>query len=142
MAESQKSYTLGLEAKLFFGAAGATAATEMKNVKDVTLNMETGEADVTTRAAAGWRLTAATLKEASVEFEMVWDPNDAGFAAIKTADFSAEPLALFVSDGNEKGLDADFVVTSFSRSEPLEEALTVSVTCKPTLVKRAPTWKG
>ena len=71
MAESQKSYTLGLEAKLFFGAAGATAATEMKNVKDVTLNMETGEADVTTRAAEGWRLTAATLKEASVEFEMV-----------------------------------------------------------------------
>ena len=73
---------------------------------------------------------------------MVWDPNDAGFAAIKTAYFSAEPLALFVSDGNENGLDADFVVTSFSRSEPLEEALTVSVTCKPTLVSRAPTWKG
>ena len=142
MAESQKSYTLGLEAKLFFGAAGSTATTEMKNVKDVTLNMETGEADVTTRAAEGWRLTAATLKEASVEFEMVWDPNDGGFSAIKEAYFKAEPLALFVSDGNEKGLDADFVVTSFSRSEPLEEALTVSVTCKPTLVNRAPTWKG
>ena len=92
--------------------------------------------------AEGWRLTAATLKEASVEFEMVWDPNDGGFSAIKEAYFSAEPLALFVSDGNEKGLDADFVVTSFSRSEPLEEALTVSVTCKPTLVNRAPTWKG
>ena len=28
-----------------------------------------------------------------------------------------------------------------ARSEPLEEALTVSVTCKPTLVTRAPTWK-
>ena len=142
MAGEAKSYTLGLEAKLFFGAAGSTATTEMKNVKDVTLNMETGEADVTTRAAEGWRLTAATLKEASVEFEMVWDPSDGGFAAIKEAYFKAEPLALFVSDGNENGLDADFVVTSFSRSEPLEEALTVSVTCKPTLVNRAPTWKG
>lgn len=142
MAGEAKSYTLGLEAKLFYGAAGATAATEMTNVKDVTLNMETGEADVTTRAAEGWRLTAATLKEASVEFEMVWDPSDGGFAAIKQAYFNAEPLALFVSDGNNNGLDADFVVTSFSRSEPLEEALTVSVTCKPTLVNRAPTWKG
>ncbi len=141
MADATKSYTLGLEAKLFHGAAGTTAATEMTNVKDVTLSMETGEADVTTRAAEGWRLTAATLKEASVEFEMVWDPNDSGFSAIKTAYFNAEPLALFVSDGNGKGLDADFVVTSFSRSEPLEEALTVSVTCKPTLVNRAPTWK-
>ena len=142
MAGETKSYTLGLEAKLFYGAAGSTASTEMTNVKDVTLSMETGEADVTTRAAEGWRLTAATLKEASVEFEMVWDPSDGGFGAIKEAYFKAEPLALFVSDGNNNGLDADFVVTSFSRSEPLEEALTVSVTCKPTLVNRAPTWKG
>ena len=142
MAESQKSYTLGLEAKLFFGAAGATAATEMKNVKDVTLNMETGEADVTTRAAEGWRLTAATLKDASLEFEMVWDTADAGFKAIKNAYFNNTAIALFASDGDGNGLDADFVVTSFSRSEPLEEALTVSVTCTPTLVNRAPTWKG
>jgi hypothetical protein len=127
--------TLGLEAKLFYGAAGATASTEMTNVKYVTLSME---ADVTTRAAEGWRLTAATLKEASVEFEMVWDTSDGGFAAIKEAYFKAEPLALFVSAGNNNGIDADFVVTSFSRSEPIEEALTVSVTCKPTLVYRAP----
>ena len=108
------AYKLGLDAKIFHGAAGSKAATEMSNVTDVTLNLETGEADITTRAAEGWRITAATLKEASVEFEMVWDPNDAGFAAIKTDYFSAEPLALFVSDGNENGLDADFVVTSAS----------------------------
>ena len=136
------AYKLGLDAKIFHGAAGAKATSEMTNVTDVTLNLETGEADITTSAAEGWRITAATLKEASVEFEMIWDTADSGFAAIKEAYFSAQPLALFVSDGNENGLDADFVVTSFSRSEPLEEALTVSVTCKPTLVNRAPTWKG
>lgn len=135
------AYKLGLEAKLFHGAAGTTAASEMTNVKDVTLTLETGEADITTRAAEGWRATAATLKDASVEFEMVWDTEDAGFTAIKNSYFNAAPLALFVSDGEGSGLDADFVVTSFSRSEPLEEALTVSVTCKPTLVNRAPVWK-
>ena len=111
-----KRYTLGLEAKLFFGAAGSTATTEMKNVKDV------------------------TLKEASVEFEMIWDTADSGFNAIRKAYFGSSALSLFVSDGEGNGLDADFVVTSFSRSEPLEEALKVSVTCKPTLVSRAPTW--
>ena len=130
------------EAKIFHGAAGSKASTEMTNVTDVTLNPETGEADITTRAAEGWRITAATLKEASVEFEMIWDTADSGFNAIKEAYFSAEPLALFVSDGDGNGLDADFVVTSFSRSEPLGEALTASVTRKPTLVIRAPTWKG
>ncbi len=135
-------YKLGLDAKLFYGQAGSTASTEMKNCKDVTLNLETGEADITTRAAEGWRITAATLKDASLEFEMVWDPEEGGFAAIKNAYFSNGAVALFASDGDGNGLDADFVVTSFSRSEPLEEALTVSVTCKPTLVDRAPAWKG
>ena len=134
------AYKLGLDAKLFHGAAGSTASSEMKNCKDVTLNLETGEADITTRAAEGWRITAATLKEASVEFEMIWDTADSGFNAIQQAYFGNSALSLFVSDGEGNGLDADFVVTSFSRSEPLEEALKVSVTCKPTLVSRAPAW--
>ncbi len=135
-------YKLGLDAQLFIGDAGATASTEMKNCKDVTLNLETGEADITTRAANGWRITAATLKDASLEFEMVWDTEDAGFSKIQNAYFNNSAIALFASDGDGNGLDADFVVTSFSHSEPLEEALTVSVTCKPTLVERAPAWKS
>ncbi len=135
-------YKLGLDAQLFIGDAGATASTEMKNCKDVTHNLETGEADITTRAAEGWRITAATLKDASLEFEMVWDTEDTGFNKIQNAYFSNGAIALFASDGEGNGLDADFVVTSFSRSEPLEEALTVSVTCKPTLVDRAPAWKS
>lgn len=135
------AYKLGLDAKLFYGTAGSSASTELTNVKDVTLSLETGEADITTRAAEGWRATAATLKDASVEFTMVWDTEDAGFSAIQNAFFNASPLSLFITDGEGSGLDADFVVTSFSRSEPLEEALTVSVTCKPTIVDRAPAWK-
>ena len=45
----------------------------------MTLSLEAGEADVTTRGNDGWRAIVATLKEASVEFEMVWDTGDAGF---------------------------------------------------------------
>ncbi len=134
------SYRLGLDAKLFIGAAGAKAATELTNVKDVTLNLETGEADVTTRAANGWRAMAATLKEGSVEFEMNWDPDDAGFKQIASAFFGGGAISLFVSDGLGNGLDADFTVTQFNRSEPLEEALSVSVVCKPTYLTRAPAW--
>ena len=94
---------------------------------------------------------------------MVWDTSDEGFKALKNAYFNNSAIALFASENAPKrsggnlrrrrtrrarkraregnGLDADFVVTSFSRQEPLEEALTVSVTCKPTLVTRAPIWK-
>ena len=135
------SIKLGMEAKLYYGAAGTTAATELTNVKDVTLNLESGEADVTTRGNSGWRATVGTLKTGSVEFEMIWDSDDAGFAAIKDAYFNNTPIALAILDGaGGEGLDADFSITNFSRKEALEEAITVSVTAKPTYSTRAPAW--
>ena len=135
------SIKLGMEAKLYYGAAGATATSELTNVKDVTLNLESGEADVTTRANAGWRATVGTLKTGSVEFEMIWDSDDLGFTAIKDAYFNNEPIALAILDeAGGEGLDADFSITSFSRKEALEEAITVSVTAKPTYSTRAPAW--
>ena len=124
-------FVLGMNAKLYYGAAGATAATEMGNVKDVTLTLEAGEADITTRANQGWRATAPTLRECSVEFEMVWNPSDAGFTAIKTAFLAAGTVALKVLDqAGGQGPDGDFAITSFTRNEALEEAVTVSVTAK------------
>ena len=101
---------LGLDAKLFRGAAGSQASTEVTNVKDLTLNLESGEADVTTRATKGWKAYVATLKEASLEFSILYDPDDADFTAFQTAYFSNTPMALFISDGQDTahGLDADF----------------------------------
>ena len=64
---------LGLDAVLMRGTAGSKGTTEVKNVKDLTLNLESGEADVTTRATAGWRASVATLKEASLEFSILYD---------------------------------------------------------------------
>lgn len=37
---------LGLDAVLMRGPAGSTGSTEVKNVKDLTLNLESGDADV------------------------------------------------------------------------------------------------
>jgi len=67
------SVRLGLDAKLYrnTGTYDTPTWVEMTNVKDLTLNLESGEADVTTRANNGWRATVATLKDGSIEFEMV-----------------------------------------------------------------------
>lgn len=132
---------IGLDAKTYYGTAGSTALNELTNIKDLTLNLEHGEADITTRGSGGWRVTALTLKEGSIEFEMLWKKADAGFAAIRAAYMSRDPVALAILDGdNGEGLDADFSVTRFTRNEPLEEGLSVSVTCKPTDVLRVPDW--
>jgi hypothetical protein len=131
---------LGLDAKLFRGEAGATAKTLVEKIKDVTLTLESGEADVTTRATKGWRASAATLKDASLEFELQYDTEDEDYQAFAAAYFGNTPIALFVSDGNGVGLDADFSVLSFTINQPLEEAMSVSVSAKPTAATRAPVW--
>ena len=95
----------------------------------------------TTRATQGWKASVATLKEASLEFGILYDTEDADFTAFQEAYFSNTPIALFITDGNDHGLDADFSITGFSVEQPLEEALTVSVTAKPTASTRAPVWK-
>jgi hypothetical protein len=138
---------LGMHAKLYrnTGTYAAPVWAVMPNVKDVTLNLETGEADVTTRGNAGWNATLATLKEGSVEFELVWDTADTGFSAIQAAYFGNAPLEFAVMDGDimqagTQGLRATMSVTNFSRKEPLEEAISVSVTIKPTYAEHVPEW--
>lgn len=134
------STVLGLDAKLFRGPVGETASTEVTNVKDVSLNLSSGEADVTTRATKGWKASVATLKEATLEFGMLYDTEDEDFQELQSAYFNNTPIAMFVTDGSGQGLDADFSITGFSIDQPLEEALSVSVTAKPTASTRPPKW--
>jgi hypothetical protein len=138
---------LGMEAKLYRNTGSFAAPTwvEMTNVKDLTLNLEAAEADVTTRGNAGWRATIAALKDGSIEFEMVWDPADAGFTAIQDAYFNNTTVEFAVMDGDvtstgTQGLRATMSITKLTRSEPLEQAITVSVTAKPTYSDNAPEW--
>src|SRR5688572_25442384 len=128
---------LGMEAKLYRNSGNYASPTwsELENVKDLTLNLEAGEADVTTRGNAGWRATVATLKDGSIEFDMVWDTEDANFTALKDAFFGGMAVEFAVMDGDiqttgSQGLRASMSITGFSPSEALEEAIMVSVTCK------------
>jgi hypothetical protein len=124
-------FILGMNAKIYYGTAGTTASTELTNVRDVTITLEAGEADVTTRANSGWRATAPTLRECNLEFDMVWKTTDAGFTAVKTAFLNNDTIALLaLSEAGGEGIDGDFSITNFSRNEALEEAITVSVTAK------------
>ena len=141
------STRLGMDAKLYrnTGSFGSPTWTEVTNVKDLTLNLEKGEADVTTRANGGWRATVGTLKDASIEFQMVWDTVDAGFDAIRQAFFNNTPIEFAVMDGDitdpdSEGLRATFDIFNFTRNEALEEAIMVDVSIKPTYADNAPEW--
>ena len=145
---------LGKDAKLYRGtlaraawpAVGAPAGLdEVGNVKDLTLNLEKNESDVTVRNNDGWRGTVGVLKDASVEFQMLWDTSDPDFTAFRDAWLNDTDIVCAVLDGDSttagnQGLYADYQVLSFTRNEPLEEAMSVDVTIKPSATALAPEW--
>jgi hypothetical protein len=122
---------LGLDAKLYVNSS------EVTNCRDLTLSLEKATADVSTRGNNGWRAMVGALKDATLEFQMVWDTADANFTTIKDAFLNNTNLYVSVEDGGGaygagSGLQFTGMVENFSRNEPLEEALTVDVTIRPT----------
>jgi len=59
------TYVLGMNAGLYQGAAGSTSPSSMSevdNVRDVTLSLEAGEADITTRGNSGGRAMRSSMR--------------------------------------------------------------------------------
>lgn len=137
-------FKLGLQAKLLYGVAGASATSEAKNVKDLTLSLETGTADITTRGTSGWRAKMATLKEGSLEFQTNYDTSETFCSTLITNFLGNSAMAFFVTDGAGTGLLADWALTNCTIEQPLEEAVSLSVTAEPTDIGgasgRAPAW--
>lgn len=136
---------LGKDCKAYYSGtlldgAGNTPATVgwtlMNNVRDLSLGLEKGEADVTTRGNDGWKATLGTLKEGTINFEMMWETTDPAFTAIQNAYMNDTEVPLAIMDGliagsGAEGLASNFSITGFTRNEPLIEGVTVSVVAKP-----------
>ena len=108
----------------------------ISNVRDLKLNMDKNEADVSTRATGGWKATLDGLKDASVEWEMIWDSTDTAQQAIMNAFLNNTTLIFQIMDGpyatvGSQGLTGTFTITKFEREEPLTEGMKVSVQIKP-----------
>ncbi len=142
---------LGLEAVLYrnTGTYNVPVLVKVDNVKDLTLNLEKGEADVTTRGNNGWKAMVGVLKDATIDFGMVWNTSDANFAAIRdsfmASDVTGATIEFFVmsadvDEADAEGLRASFMVSKFTKNEALEEAQSVDVTIRPTFSTHAPEW--
>ena len=136
---------------------------EIETITEVTLNMTCSTADVTTRASGGWRQNISTLKDASVDFSILWQPDQEVFYNLLTAFVNQCATAFLVLDGSlttitnassvitgasdacgntgdVTGLYADFCISSFTRNEALEDAVMADVTIQPTVGLVTPEW--
>ena len=139
--------TIGLNAKAYrnTGTYASPTWVELDAVRDVTLNLEKSMGDVSSRASS-WMRSLPALKNASIEFELLYDGADTGVQAIRDAFLNDTLIDMAFMDGDmdtagSQGLRAECHVENFSRSEPLEEPILVSVTLRPAAdTTNVPTW--
>ena len=131
------SNRIGLDAKLYrnTGTWAVPTWVEITSAREVTLNLEKAMAEVMSRASQ-WKRVLPALKDASVEFELLYDGADDSFTAVKDAWLAGTHIDLAIMDGDitvagTQGFRAEMHIASFSRAEPLEEPLTASVTVRP-----------
>lgn len=130
---------LGIDGKIYrnTGTYAAPTWNEVPNVQDPGLGLESGEANVTTRAGGGFELTWETLKKASYEFKMVYDTDDQDWTALRDAWLNKTPVELLILDGpvgtaGSQGLRSPMAVLKFSRTEDNEGVMMTEVSTKPT----------
>ena len=138
---------VGLSCKLYYntGSYASPVWAEIDLARDVTLNLEASEADASSRAST-WREFLQALKDASIEFDMLYDAADTAWTAIMDAFLNGTAIEILALDGDSattgtEGLRATCQVFNCSRNEPLEETVTNSVVIKPTPnADAAPAW--
>jgi hypothetical protein len=137
---------IGLEAKLYRNIATWATPTwvEIENVKDLSLGIEKSEAEASNRVSE-WQTVRGALKSGTVEFNMIYDPSDADWTAIKDAFLNNTAIDCAVMDGDitvadNEGLRAEFEVLKWSHTQNLEEVLMTEVSLKPRRTDNAPEW--
>lgn len=105
---------------------------EVTNVRDLTRNREKALADASTRASS-YRQQVPTLKDLSLDFQMVYDPDDTHLIAFEDAYEADELIELLILDGpistvGSKGIRFMGEVSNFTTNEALEDVGLVDVT--------------
>jgi len=133
-------YRMGLDGKFYYGTAGTTAASEANNVDGVNLNLSSDEAEAKRRGKK-WVATKVTYLRGELSWNMYDIEADPFLAAIKNAYIGKGKVALYPTDGaSGEGLDGDYTITGFNRTEDNEGYIMYAVTAKPIDEQRDPIW--
>jgi hypothetical protein len=131
-------FILGKDCKAYrnTGNYGTPVWAEMTQVRDVKVSLTAKEWEGGTRGSGGWEQTAKTRKAGSVDFNMVYKPNDAGYEAIRDSFINNTLVDLAFASGviNTTGTEyfrAEMDVFKFERGEALDEGVMIDVTVKP-----------
>lgn len=137
------NYLLGREAVAYYSstaltgantASVLTSATEIDNIMDLSLNLDSDIVDATTRgeASQGFKSSVATNRNGEITFDVRWLPGDTVFDALITAwntggEFTMIALDQAKATVGAQGLAANFSV-SLTKTEALNDVQKASIT--------------
>ena len=126
------AYVLGKDCTLKIGE------TELKNVKDVSLNLSAQTADVTTRKSGGWHEQMTTTKTLEITFQALFDSADTAFSTLQDAFMDGSSVSVSITGSGS--LSATCCVSNFSITQAIGDAVTVDITLKPMAGETAPSF--
>jgi hypothetical protein len=130
---------VGFEGKLYWGAAGATATTELVIARDVSYKFDPSKANVSDRASI-IEYERTSMVKFSLEFEVNNDDSNAFVNAARLAAAAGGTMAFRTRDKTSGwGCDGDFTI-ALDESQPLQDAQRIKVTCSPNNDTRGITW--
>jgi len=126
----------GKNCKLYYnsGTYGSPTWVEIKNVKDLTLNLSYEEAEVSTRG--GGKQYEPTLLDSQIDFEMVRDTADSVQTALLAAFVAGTVMDLAVAEGSiatngVKYYRDDYKLFAAPHNENLADVKRIPLTFKP-----------
>lgn len=126
---------MGFEGKIFQGAKGSTAATEIENSQDISYNLETEDGETTVRgtgSAPPIETSRVVKRIVSIEWTMLNKTTDTSLTALLTAAFAGTPVAIRTkAHSTGTGFDGDCYL-KVRHGKPLGGAQTYEFTAKPT----------
>ena len=111
--------------------------TEIPTVRDLTRNLEAGEADASSRGSRV-KLSLAALLEISVEADLIYDPANAAYDALLAAAIANPPTTIEFADADgaiattgTRYMRFHGQVFNLGLGEPLEDAMTNTFMTRP-----------
>lgn len=131
---------IGFEGKLYWGAAGSTASTELAIARDVSYKFENVEVDISDRSSIINLFDVGGINF-SLEFEVNNKQGHAFIVAMRAAIDDGTAMAFRTRDySSGYGVDGDFIFSD-DETQPLRDAQRLKISCKPTdKNSRLPTW--
>lgn len=136
-----KTKRMGFEGKIYYGAQGSTAATEITNSRDITESFGTGKGETTTRgdgSAPPIETFQVTSRTYSIKWQMTEKSDDTTLAALKAAAVAGTPVAIRTkSYSSGTGIDMD-VILEVENGKPYKGEATLDFTGTPNDDNRTP----